>query len=139
MLKIIDNCNSENYEDLSDFLVNFCYEDTINSSFIQEDMLILIYLIIEKCIIKIIPYPELEEIENINKIDLYDRYIKNNILYYIFLSLTRKADIRNYLCSILHESIIRVENLRRPLSIEYNRILYYLNNKDEEKKVINGK
>ena len=134
MLKIIDNCNSENYEDLSDFLVNFCYEDTINSSFIQEDMLILIYLIIEKCIIKIIPYPELEEIENINKIDLYDRYIKNNILYYIFLSLTRKADIRNYLCSILHESIIRVENLRRPLSIEYNRILYYLNNKDEEKK-----
>jgi hypothetical protein len=60
-------------------------------------MLILIYLIIEKCIIKIIPYPELEEIGNINKIDLYDRYIKNNILYYIFLSLTSKADIRNYL------------------------------------------
>ena len=134
MLKIIDNCNSEDYEDLSDFLVNFCYEDTINSSFIQEDMIILIYLLIEKCIIKIIPYSELEEMEKLNKIDLYDKYIKNNILYYIFLSLTRKADIRNYLCSILHESIIRVENLRRPLSIEYNRILYYLNNKDEEKK-----
>ena len=134
MLKIIDNCNSESYEDLSDFLVNFCYEDTINSSFIQEDMLILIYLLIEKCIIKTIPCPKSEEIENINKIDLYDRYIKNNILYYIFLSLTRKADIRNYLCSILHESIIRVENLRRPLSIEISRILYYLNNKDEEKK-----
>ena len=134
MLKIIDNCNSKDYEDLLDFLVNFCYEDTINSSFIQEDMIILIYLLIEKCIIKIIPYYELEEIEKLNKIDLYDKYIKNNILYYIFLSLTRKADIRNYLCSILHESIIRVENLRRPLSIEYNRILYYLNNKDEEKK-----
>ena len=134
MLKIIDNCNSKDYEDLSDFLVNFCYEDTINSSFIQEDMIILIYLLIEECIIKIIPYYELEEIEKLNKIDLYDKYIKNNILYYIFLSLTRKADIRNYLCSILHESIIRVENLRRPLSIEYNRILYYLNNKDEEKK-----
>ena len=134
MLKIIDNCNSKDYEDLSDFLVNFCYEDTINSSFIQEDMIILIYLLIEKCIIKIIPYYELEEIEKLNNIDLYDKYIKNNILYYIFLSLTRKADFRNYLCSILHESIIRVENLRRPLSIEYNRILYYLNNKDEEKK-----
>ena len=134
MLKIIDNCNSESYEDLSDFLVNFCYEDTINSSFIQEDLLILIYLLIEKCIIKTIPCPESEEIENINKIDLYDRYIKNNILYYIFFSLTRKADIRNYLCSILHKSIIRVENLRRPLSIEISRILYYLNNKDEEKK-----
>lgn len=131
MLKIIDNCNNENYEDLSDFLVNFCYEDTINSTFIQEDILILIYLIIEKCIIKIIPGPESEDI---NKIDLYDKYIKKHMLYYIFLSLTRKADIRNYLCSILHESIIRVENLRRPLSIEISRILYYLNNKDEEKK-----
>ena len=134
MLKIIDNCNNENYEDLSDFLVNFCYEDTINSSFIQEDMLILIYLLIEKCIIKIIPSPESKEIENINKIDIYDRYIKNNILYYIFLSLTRKADIRNYLCSILHDSIISVENLRRPLPIDIGKILYYLNNKDEEKK-----
>ena len=29
MLKLIDKCDKEDYENLSDFLVNFCYEDTI--------------------------------------------------------------------------------------------------------------
>ena len=29
MLKIIENCESEGYEDISDFLVNFCYEDIL--------------------------------------------------------------------------------------------------------------
>ena len=134
MLKIIDNCESEGYEDISDFLVNFCYEDTINSSFIQEDMLILVYLLIEKSIIKIMP--KIEELKNQNDIDIYGTYIKNNILYYIFLSLTRKADIRNYLCSILPENILKVENLRSPLSVEIGRISDFLDNLDERKKLI---
>ena len=94
MLNIIDNCDSEGYEDVSDFLVNFCYEDTITSTFIQEDMLILIYLLIEKCVIKLMP--KVDELKSINQndVDMYDKYIKQNILYYIFLSLTRKADVR---------------------------------------------
>ena len=132
MLKIIDNCESEGYEDISDFLVNFCYEDTINSSFIQEDMLILVYLLIEKCIIKIMP--KIEELLNQN--DIYGTYFKKNILYYIFLSLTRKADIRNFLCSILPENILKVENLRSLLSVEIGRITEYLDNLDERKKLI---
>ena len=53
MLKLIENFEKENYENISDFLVNFCYEDTINNSFIQEEMLILIYLLLEKYIFKI--------------------------------------------------------------------------------------
>ena len=48
MLKLIDKCDKEDYENLSDFLVNFCYEDTISSSFIQEELMLLIYLILEK-------------------------------------------------------------------------------------------
>ena len=38
MIKLIDKCEKEDYENLSDYLVNFCYEDTINSSFIQEEL-----------------------------------------------------------------------------------------------------
>ena len=136
MLKIIDNCENDGYEDISDFLVNFCYEDTINSTFIQEDMLILIYLLIEKCIIKLMPKEEELKSINQNDIDLYGKYIKENILYYIFLSLTRKADVRNYLCSILPEKIIRVENYRSPLSVEIGRITDYLNNLDEKKRIL---
>jgi hypothetical protein len=136
MLKIIDNSEKESYQDISDFLVNFCYEDTVNSSFLQEDMLILIYILIEKCIIKIMPELDEKTKKNQNDINMYDKYIKNNILYYIFISLTRKADIRNYLCSILPESIIRVENFRSPLSVELGRITDYLNNLDERKRLL---
>ena len=135
MLKIIDKCENEGYEDISDFLVNFCYEDTINSSFIQEDLLLLIYLLTEKCIIK--SFPNLDELKNQNQndINIYDNYVKKNIVYYIYLSLTRKADIRNYLCSILPENILAIENLRLLLSVEIGRITEYLNSLDERKRM----
>jgi hypothetical protein len=130
MLTIIENCNSEGYKDISDFLVNFCYEDTINSSFLQEDLLLIIYILIEKCIIKI--FPKLEEIKNNSNI--YGDYIKQNILYHIFISLTRKADIRNYLCSILPDNIMKLENLRCLLSVDLNSIIKILENKEKEEK-----
>ena len=136
MLHLIDNSEKEGYEDISDFLVNFCYEDTINSSFIQEDMLIVIYLLIEKCIIKIMPELDEQTKKKQNDINIYEKYIKNNILYYIFISLTRKADIRSYLCNILPENIIRVENLRSPLSVEIGIITDYLNKLDERKRIL---
>ena len=136
MLHLIDNSEKEGYEDISDFLVNFCYEDTINSSFIQEDMLIVIYLLVEKCIIKVMPEFDEKTKNAQNEINMYDKYINNNILYYIFLSLTRKADIRSYLCSILPENIIRVENYRSPLSVEIGIITDYLNSLDERKRLL---
>ena len=136
MLEIIDNCEKEGYEDISDFLVNFCYEDTINSSFIQEDLLLLIYRLTEKCIIKLLPNLEELKGKNQNDINIYQNYVKNNILYYIYLSLTRKADIRNFLCSILPENILSIENLRLLLSVELGRITDYLNKLDDKKRMI---
>ena len=53
MLKLIEKCDKEDYENLSDYIVNFCYEDTINSSFIQEELMLLIYLIFEKSILNL--------------------------------------------------------------------------------------
>ena len=135
MLEIIDNSISGGYKDISDFLVNFCYEDTINSSFIQEELLLLIYLLIEKCIIKDFPKPE--ELKNISNIDIYGKYIKNNILYHIFLSLTRKADIRNYLCSILPDIIMKVENLKNLLTVDMIEVNKILNDKSKDEKKIN--
>ena len=132
MLQIIDNSISGGYKDISDFLVNFCYEDTINSSFMQEELLLIIYLLIEKCIIKDFPKPE--ELKNISNNDIYGEYIKNNILYHIFLSLTRKADIRNYLCSILPDIIMKVENLRNSLTVDIIEINKILNDKSKDEK-----
>ena len=130
MLKLIENFEKENYEDISDFLVNFCYEDTINNSFIQEEMLILIYLLLEKYIFKI-------DINNNNNNlsyeDYYETYIKSNILYPIFISLTRKADVRNYLCNILSDIILYMENLRNILTVDIGNIHDIIRQNEEEK------
>ena len=130
MLKLIENFEKENYEDISDFLVNFCYEDTINNSFIQEEMLILIYLLLEKYIFKI-------DINNNNKNlsyeDYYETYIKSNILYPIFIALTRKADVRNYLCNILSDIILYMENLGNILTVDIGNIHDIIRQNEEEK------
>ena len=70
MLKLIDKCDKKDYENLSDFLVNFCYEDTINSSFIQEELMLLIYLILEKNILKL-PKEILNNDNNISFIKIF--------------------------------------------------------------------
>ena len=128
MLKLIENFEKENYEDIGDFLVNFCYEDTINNSFIQEEMLILIYLLLEKYIFKI----DIKN-NNLSYEDYYETYIKNNILYPIFISLTRKADVRNYLCNILSDIILYMENLGNILTVDIGNIHDIIRQNEEEK------
>ena len=132
MIKLIENFEKENYENISDFLVNFCYEDTINNSLIQEELLILIYLLLEKYILTINP----ENIKKENNDDdynenYYSSYIKNNILYHIFTSLTRKPDIRNYLRNILSELILSIEKIGNILTVDIGQIFSII----EEKKI----
>ena len=128
MLKLIENFEKENYEDIGDFLVNFCYEDTINNSFIQEEMLILIYLLLEKYIFKI----DINN-NNLSYEDYYETYIKNNILYPMFISLTRKVDVRNYLCNILSDIILYMENLGNILTVDIGNIHDIIRQNEEEK------
>ena len=55
MLIIIKNCNKNSFESLSEFLVNFFYENTVNSSFNEEEIMVIIYLLIEEFIIVKMP------------------------------------------------------------------------------------
>ena len=140
MLKLINYCKEDKYEQLSDFIVNFFYEDTINSSFIQEELMLFIYLILEKYFFDILP----DNIKiNDNKIS-YDIFRnKKNIIYYIVKSLTRKADIRNFLCSILVNDILKIEGNRKYLSPDIfspknleEEDDYEKNNDEEEKQTL---
>ena len=113
MLKLIEKCDKDDYENLSDYLVNFCYEDTINSSFIQEELMLLIYLILEKNILNL---PN--QISNNEKTISYDFFrSKDNLMYHILRSLSRKADIRNFLCSILIDALNNLQEIRNYLSL----------------------
>ena len=115
IIKLIDNCEINDYPNLCDFLINFFYEDTINSSFIQEELMLIIYLIFEKKILEKLP----EEMLTTSGEYSYN-FFRNekNIVYFILKSLSRKADIRNFLCSILVDGFNILQGNRRYLSTD---------------------
>ena len=123
MLKIINVSSQYIHEELSDFIVNFYYENIINSSFLQEELILLIYLLLEDLFLRIIPdnYGLDKNIDNI-----YTTYIKNHFVYYVFKSLSRKIDVRNFLYSILNDIIFRLESFRVPLSVDINIVNRFL-------------
>ena len=133
MLNLIELFEKENYENISDFLVNFCYEDIINI-FNQEEILIIIYLLLEKYIIKTNQNTDINNNNN-NSLyeDCYSSIIKKTILYHIFTALTRKPDIRNFLKNILSEIILSIEKCEIIFAMDIGPILKILKEKNEEK------
>ena len=124
MIKLINFCDKTEYEELSDFFVNFLYENTINSSFAQDELILIIYLLIEDFFLNKLP----DEFDLNNNI--YNTYINNSFLSHVFQKLTMKIDVRNFLCSILNETILKMENFRAPLSLDINMANRYLRDRE---------
>ena len=123
MLKIIELTKEEYYEELSDFFVNFLYVNIIKSSFLDDELMIMIFLLLDKFIFIDLP----------DKIDInknISSYLKKNFLFHVFTALTRKIDLRNFLCSILTDFILRLINLITSLSVVPNIVNKYLVIKD---------
>ena len=55
MMNFIQNCPKRSYEQFVDFLVHFFYENTIDSTLNEEELIIIIYLIIEDYFLKTLP------------------------------------------------------------------------------------
>ena len=122
LIQIINKCEPKHYKDLSYFIVHFLYEDTTNCSFFQEELLLIIYLYLENTIIKTLPLKLNSSILQKER-ELYNtNQIQNNFIYHLFYSLTKKADIRNYLCSSLSEVIIKIEENQEYLTTEPKEI-----------------
>ena len=118
MIQLIDNCEQNDFDVLCDFLINFYYEDTINSSFIQEELMLIIYLIIEKHLMNELP----KEILTNNSEYSYNIFRnEKHIIYHILKSLSRKADVRNFFCSILIDNINKLQGNRKYLSLDIFR------------------
>ena len=117
IIELINKCEPNNYQELSYFLVHFFYEDTTNCSFFQEELLLLIYLFLENIIIKKLPMKLNSSILKKDS-ELYNSKIKNNFIFHFFYSLTKKTDIRNYLCSSISDIIIKMEESKDYLAIE---------------------
>ena len=122
IMKIIDKCEPEYYKDLSYFIIHFFFEDTTNCSFFQEELLLILYLLIENNIIKKLPLKLNSSIIK-NDSDLFNKEINKSFLYYLFSALSRKQDIRNYLCSVFTYSIQKIEEYKDTLSTDPNIIV----------------
>ena len=139
ILEIINKCEPYNYKNLSYFIVHFFYEDTTNCFFVQEELLLFIYLFLENKIMKILP-------EKLNSSlikkdnELFNKNTNNNFAYHLFYSLTKKPDVREYLCSSLFDIIKKLEENQMYLSPETSIIRKIIGLKEEEnieKEVLN--
>ena len=106
MLKILNRCHTKYIKKLSYFIAHFCYENTINnnSSFIQEELQLIIYFLIEKIINR-----------NYEEILTYGQEI---FLYKLLEYLIRKVDIKNYLDDLLSDPILKLERAKNSFIIE---------------------
>ena len=115
LLELIENCPSNSFEQFADFLVNFLFNNTIDSSFNEEELIIIIYLIIEKNVLYVDEATKkIKEEKSI--------YSKKGFIHYLFKYLTRKPDLRSFTHSILSKYIIQFEEYNDSLSIETKTI-----------------
>ena len=95
-------------EQLSDFFVHFLYTNIIDSSFNEERLILMIYLHLEKQILKVLK-------------DKY-LYLEEPFLINVFKSLTRKIDVWNFLGSILNKNILKIAKVRTILSVDIKEV-----------------
>ena len=113
MLHLIELSEKSFYEGLSDFFVNYLYENIINISFVEEKLTMMIYLLLEKLILTKLPDNIDEENKNVPAL-----YLKDTFLNYVFKDLTRKIDMRNFLYKILRNTILKIDKFRMVLSVD---------------------
>ena len=121
LLNIIEKADKTTYEELSYFLVHFLYENITNESYTENKLMIMIYLLLEKIIIKDLPDSIDEKNENISSTFLNDTFI-----YYVNKNLTRKLGVRKFLNDILKSFILRMENRNQFLTVEISMVNQFL-------------
>ena len=136
MLKIINQINKDNYEQLCYFMVHFLYEDPTSNTLGQDELIMITYLILENLICD--KYPDDLTIEEIMAID-FEESKKRTFLYYYILALTRKAEIRNYISSILYYSIVKLENSEKTSDLNIKKIYESLTNEKTKKEMAKKK
>ena len=116
LFNLIMNCQNNSFEELSDFLVNFFFNNTIDSSFNEEELIMIIYLILEQKI--------LNEENTFGEGEENYIFSDNNLIHYIIKYLTRKPDVRSFTYTILSNHIIQFEEYYDSISIDIKMLKY---------------
>ena len=138
ILKLISYCPKEKYAQLANFICNYFYVNIFSSTFLNENLLTLIYLFLEKEIDELI----INENNNENLLKPFlDR--ANSFTPYLLECLTRKDEIKTYLENILKKVLIKTSGLsinQRDnlfLGFDIKKMLAFLNGQNYQIKKTN--
>ena len=128
LLKLIENSPKDYYPNIANFLCNYFYVNIFSSTFLNENLLILIYLFLEKEIDQLSLKENTDDILSKPFLD-----INNSFTPYLLRCLTRKDEIKTYLESILKKVLTRtagfLNNQRNNLFLGFDikKMLAFLN------------
>ena len=88
-LKLIENCPKESYSQLANFICNYFYVNIFSSTFLNENLLTLIYLLLEKEVDKI-------NLKNENEISNTFLDINNSFVSHLLRCLSRKDEVKTF-------------------------------------------
>ena len=132
MLKIIQEIDIKYYDQLGYFLTHFLYENTASSDFNQDELILMLYLIMEETIDNQFPQNFSQEF----LLELSSEKFKY-FLYFFLKNLTKKAEIRNYLTNIFHDLILNLEDQNQKLTVNINSIIEKsINQSDDRRKTM---
>ena len=118
LIFIISKYKKENYEQLINFFSNFYFENPFNPNFNQNDLLRIIYNIIEI---------QIDKLNNENNIM---KFLDDNFIGNLLKSLCRRIDIKNYISMILKDIILDMENMSDQfINFDIQRIREYIKSK----------
>ena len=118
-LKLIEKCPKESYEVFANFLCNYFYVNIFSSTFLNESLLTLIYLLLEK------------EVDNIKdeKKSFFSFLDSSGTFVAVLLKyLSRRDEVKNYLENVMKKLLIRTAGLlpnqknKMFLGLEINKI-----------------
>ena len=118
LIFIISKYKKENYEQLINFFSNFYFENPFNPNFNQNDLLRIIYNIIEI------------QIDKLNNENNFMKLLDDNFIGDLLKSLCRRTDIKNYISMILKDIILDMENMSDQfINFDIQRIKEYIKSK----------
>ena len=137
-LKLIANCPKESYAQLANFICNYFYVNIFSSTFLSENLLTLIYILLEKEI------DHLELKEDIN--ELFAKKfldLNNSFISYLLRFLSRKDEIKTFLETILKKVLTKTAGLLNNqrdnlfLGFDIKKMLAFLNGQNYQIKATN--
>jgi len=103
LLRLIEYCPNKDYEQLANFLCNYFFVNIFSPSFINENLLTLIYLLLEK------------EVDKIHSITSFVPFLdpNQNFTARLLRCLSRKDEVKGYLEKILKKLLIKTGGMLR--------------------------